>query len=457
MAFLRYVAFAFTLVFSLQVHADYPASQSWLASWPGGADATGSSCEGALSAWFAQFGGTNSGSPCPNSGDFCQTTNARRCYGTVAPLGMTCPNGGTLSGNTCVHSCPPGQIENPDGTCVSECTQRSQAAPTYAWFKSSVGGPSVEGSYCDGRCMVGLNPAATGTAYNNGKEKIQRYEVVVTAAPCTSANIPTAAPQGSQPPEPPKRPLCDANEGVLTSTSGTIACVPAGTPTASVPEIRKFKTTDQFPDGSTKITETTLTKDPVSQVQDTKQVITNTPASGGGQGQAGPVGTQNSQGTANGTSGGNPIDPKDNGSSDLCKNNPGLQICKGGMNEEATQKQVRDALQGDGDYSAISNANGDAKKTEADAAHQAHLDTLTNGTFDSSTSTQKQSVSDIIGSWWEPVPMSGCTPYTATIGSRSWTLDICPIAEKISTVSGYAMWVFLAFGVLGLFVKRGAE
>lgn len=373
-----------------------------------------------------------------------------------------CSNGAICSGDNEIISiqvtCAEGETLTETGCAVTNpCVDRSQQAPTYAWYKSTVGGSTVEGSYCDGSCMVGINPAPTGTAYNNGKEKLQRYEVVVTAAPCTVANKPSDTATAPTPPEPPKRPLCDANEGVLTTTSGTIACVPAGVPSAQTPVVTKSKQTDVFPDGSTKTSETTYTKDPVSQVQDTKQVITNTPATGGGQGQAGPVGTSTGEGSNSTAQGGTPTTPDQGGSTDLCKNNPGLQICKGGMNEEATQKKVLEALQGDGDYSSITNANGDTKKAEADAAHQAHLDNLTNGTFDSSASSQKQSVTDLIGSWWEPVPMTGCSPYTATIGSRTWTLDICPTAEKISSISGYALWVFLAFGVLGLFVKRGAE
>jgi len=419
-------------------------------------------CSAACAPHKASANGGNAGcnSSCGMGTDnYCYFSTDRMpsCERMVAvSIEQGCLTGYTQNGANCERpDCPAGQSRNPDGTCQNACEARAQGAPTYAWFKSIVGGQTLEGSYCDGECTVGVNPASTGTAYNNGKEKIQRYEIVTTAAPCTSSTLPTKTEASNEPPEPPKKPLCAPTEGVLTTSSGTIACVPPGVPTQSTPEVKKTKSVEQFPDGSTKTIETTYTKDPVSQVQDTKQTITTTPSSGGGAGQAGPVGVTTVGGSSGTSSGGNPTPETSN--SDLCKNNPGLQICKGGMNEEATQKQVRDALQGDGDYSAITNANGDSKKSEADAAHQSHLDNLTNGSFDSTATTQKQTVGEMIGSWWEPVPMTGCQPYTATIGTRTWTLDICPTAEKISTVSGYALWVFLAFGVLGLFVKRGAE
>ena len=376
-----------------------------------------------------------------------------------------CPpnQGWTLSGSTCSRpDCPANTTrDETTGACTSVCETRAQQAPTYGWYTSAVGGPSVEGSYCDSGCSVALNPAPTGTSYNNGVTKIQRYEKVNLPFACTNgAAIPgTSVDPGQVPPEPPKRPPCAATEGVLTSTSGRIACVPSGTPSAQTPQVRKEFKIDRFPDGSTKTTETTYTKDPLSQVQDVNQKITTTgPTSNPtGTGQAGTPGVTNSSGSS---SAGPPDNPAP--STGVCKDNPDLQICKGGMNEEATQKKVLAELEkmgnpGNTPYDAVTNAKETDTAKQANDTENTKFSDAAKGVFDP-VSAQKGSWETAMSSgWFSPIPTSGCTPFSGTVGGRSFTIDHCPTASKISVILEYAMWFMVVVGVFVMFTGGRAQ
>jgi len=458
-AILRHVIIFLLILSGTVLHAEtIPKSTVFYTGWtPTQRFASGdAACSAACGPHKASANGANSGcnSSCGVGTDnhcYFSTDRTPTCERLVEVVTETgCLTGYTANGTNCERpDCPAGQSRNPDGTCQNACEARAQGSPTYSWFKSSVGGQTVEGSYCDGTCMVGVNPAPTGTAYNNGKEKIQRYEIVTTSAPCTSSNIPTKTDAANEPPEPPKKPLCAPTEGVLTTSAGTIACVPPGVPTQSTPEIKKAKSVEQFPDGSTKTTETTYTKDPVSQVQDTKQTITTTGATGGGAGQAGPVGVTTVGGTSGTSSGENPT--PETTPSDFCKSNPGLQICKNDMNKEETQIQVRDYIKsltdpGSTPYTAIENA------THSETSHtelQTELDKFTaaaDGSVSPNASSKNAWESAMNSGWFEPITRQGCAPYTATIGGRTWTLDICPTAEKISVISEYVIWFLIVVG-----------
>jgi len=267
----------------------------------------------------------------------------------------------------------------------------------------------------------------TGTGVKNGSQ-----------CSTNSNSVPTA------PTIPNHRPKCLPGEGVLTSSSGTVACVPSGTP-SSTPVVRTEKQTQQFPDGSTRTTETTYTKDPVSQVQDSQQQITNTPATGGGAGQAGAVGTTTASGSTQ------PSSPTDKEASDFCKANAQLQICKGDMNKEETQVQVRDYIKSLTDPASTPYTGlDDAKQTtqsDADLKEQTDkFQAAAEGTFSPNSASRNSWQSAMDSGWFEPVTRQGCQPYSATIGGRTWNLDICPTAEKISVISEYVIWFMLVVG-----------
>lgn len=382
---------------------------------------------------------------------------------TQGDLLYTCPAGQnwTLSGQTCTRpDCVAPATRMPDGTCGDPCAARAQDAPVTGWYPSAVGQPSLESSqYCDSGCTVGLNASPTGTSYANKTTRWQQYSKVQLGYSCTGglASVPSSGTAGLQPVEPPKNPPCAASEGVLTSSSGTVACVPSGVPGASTPVVTKTKETTPYPDGSAKVTETTTTRDPATGVEQKSVSTTISPATGGGAGQAGTPGTTAGPTTTTGTtSGGDPTKP---GDSDFCNKNPGLQICKGGMNEEATQKKVQESLETAFNTDGVTNDEitnktvSDAKKQEAEDAFDAVKDKLSNGT---DASGKQGEFSNAMSTWFEPIPPGTCSPLSSTVGGRTFTFDPCPTAAKISDLAGYALWVYLLFGSFAL-VTRKAE
>lgn len=387
-------------------------------------------------------------SPAVESGNNCVTT--------------TCPAGGyTLSGGQCTRpDCAPGDTRDANGACVSACAALAAQPSVTAWytFDMNDAGPGP-GGYCgSNNCAVSLSLDLTGASgseyFYTGTKKTLPMSKSYTGGTCApgSQNAPGASTPA--PPVPKKNPPCAATEGVLTSSSGTVACVPAGTPTATTPVVRKESQTTNYPDGSAKTVETTYTKDATTGVQSTTQKTTNTPATGGGAGQAGPVGTtQTGSGSTGGaTSGDKPVaEPND-----LCKNNPTLDLCTGKLNKEETQLQIRDGIKSLTDpaatpYTAIENAK---QSTQADADLKAETDkfeAIMNGSVDPAASSKSSWQSAMESGWFSPIPATTCSPYTATIGGRTWTLDICPTAEKVATIAEYVMWFGLVVGVFVMF------
>jgi len=125
------------------------------------------------------------------------------------------------------------------------------------------------------------------------------YNVSYSGQTCTdTAPTPAPAPpaESTAPVVPAHQPKCAAGEGVLTSDTGTVACVPAGVPDTRTPIYTETKTVETFPDGSTKTTTTGTTTDPGTGATATNTTSTST---GGLSGTAGT--TTTSSGTSSGT------------------------------------------------------------------------------------------------------------------------------------------------------------
>jgi len=370
----------------------------------------------------------------------------------------SCPAGQnwTLDGQTCTRpDCQQGQERNESGVCVAPPCQSGESISFSIFSGYSVGANAVVGAganpytngsnRCNGTCSFNVTsiancPAQVGTV-DNPKPITCHGTGVLTGATCSiNESVGSTAPL-----IPNHRPKCLAGEGVLTTSSGTVACVPAGTPSSS-PVVRTASQTEQFPDGSTRTTETTYTKDPVSQVQDTQQQITNTPATGGGAGMAGPIGTTSNGGSATPSSG----DGKE--SADFCRLNAQLQICKGDMNKEETQIKVMEYIKSLTDpantaYTAIEDAKQSAESDNELKEQNDKFKAASEGTFTPDLDSRNSWKAAMETGWFEPVTRQGCSPYSATIGGRTWTLDICPTAEKISVISEYVIWFLLVVGV----------
>jgi len=252
--------------------------------------------------------------------DYTETS----CHITLAPsysqtlaitryvFSTTCPNGGTLTGGVCVHTCPAGQFEttsgacvaacpagetqNPDGSCVSACLAKANQPPSYMWH-TNLKGVDMSGQRCSDGCMVTVALDTSTTDYYYTATTItMRMSTSFTGQSCTvgeSTPAPDPVPP-AQPPTPPKKPVCAATEGVLTSSSGTVACVPPGTPSAEVPKVSVKKTTETFDDGSKKITTETTTQAPSTGATDINKSVQTTPNSSGTAGTAGIPGTTGS-------------------------------------------------------------------------------------------------------------------------------------------------------------------
>lgn len=380
-------------------------------------------------------GYTRSGSTCTNS-----TTT------------YVCPTTGgwTLSGTSCTRpDCPNGATRQPDGSCMSACQEvASLLNGTTAWYSVPVGSGQAMGSYCDSGCAVTLGVAGTGY-YTDGKNNSFQRTKHYSGSSCASEpNAPAQfTPEKPKPPVPEKKPPCAAGEGVMTSSSGTIGCVPEGTPNSNPPVVKKEKETKTNADGTTATTETTTTRDPSTGVEQKTSTTTTKDANGN------TTGVTSSSGTTGTTTAGNPEKP---GDSDFCQKNPGLDICKGNLNKEETQKEVRDELKkltdpGSTSTDPLKNAT---HTTESENQLKAENDKFTDAAkgITDPTATSKTSWQQAMESgWFSAIPHSGCTPITGTVGGRQFTIDHCEKASQISDIMSYALWFMLVVGSFVMF------
>jgi hypothetical protein len=345
------------------------------------------------------------------------------------------------------------------------CSAKKDQAE-FGWITRTVGGPSPYGSFCTGGCEQyvtgpitnGDNPQ--GEYYTNGKTRTEYAKWQFSGNTCGAGTPEPPAKDTPSPTLPKKSPPCAPAEGVMTSSSGTIACVPEGTPGSAKPIDDKKKATDSFPDGSQKTTETITTRDPVTGVEDRRTTTTTTPSSSGSSGQAGTPGTQTSNSSGGQTPNGSTGSGKEgDSSSDFCAKNPNLQICKGGMNEEGTQKKIlkngEDTLEqiksitdpGQTPYTAIK----DAKQTEESdnklKDENGKFKDAATGTIDPIAADKSAWQNALSSGWFEPVTRQGCGPVVWGFAGKTVTFDICPPAERLSNALEYAMWFYIGIGI----------
>lgn len=453
--------FLILYVFSMSVYAEsITAPPSVLYSMYSYPSYNGSTAAAACSAWAAGYGGTVTAQsetsctiyrPAPHNSSLTESI-------ALIQSGVACPSGQnwTLVEANCIRpDCVAPQIRN-SGTGVCEvtdpCAGKETQPPVTGWYPSAVGTPSLESTqYCDGGCAAALNASPTGTQYANKTTRWQQYSKVQLGYTC-SAGLPTAPISGGpnkQPPEPPKKPPCLAAEGVLTSSTGAVHCVPEGTPGAAPPVVTKTKDVQNFPDGSTKITETTTTRDSQTGAEVKGQTITATPATGGGAGAAGTPGTTSGTEEKGTTTGGDPAKP---GDSDFCAKNPGLQMCKGGMNEEATQKEIKDKLT---EINESLNPDEDANKEGLEAEKTGYEEkAMAHKEFIDAFASKGQNDEGFLSWAWIPeVPASACAPFTGTIAGKTITLDWCEQLGMVRDIAGYMFYILTAFGLFRIFAN----
>lgn len=406
----------------------------------------------ACSAFCAVYAANNPVSQCgdPNNppyytGPITCSVVGENFNGLQGVMAYTCPAGQnwTLSGSNCTRpDCVAPQTRQADGTCNAppQCpdfgTVISSGQYQMTAGQSSFCAPNGCSAKFQGTFPTGSGPG--GVLYGTGS---MVYLGGDAQGSCTPSMPSTGTATKST------KPPCADNDQVMTSSSGTVACVPAGTPGSTPPNVTKKQEVKKFEDGSEKVIDITVTCN--GQVCSSITTETNTPKTGGGTGSAGTPGTSNTG-------------EKNQGNSDFCANNPGLQICKGGISEEATQKKVLEELQklgnpGETNYDAVKNAKEtDASKEANDTENQKFKDGAM-GAFDPIAGNRSAWQQAMEASWFGAIPASGCQPFTGTIGGRSFVIDHCPTAQKISVIAEYAMWFGVVVGIFVMFTGGRAQ
>jgi len=350
------------------------------------------------------------------------------------------------TGNSRTATCSSGTFDNLTGTCSGSdvCPTTEQGSGWYSYPSSSTSG--IGGQYCVNGCQITLAwDLSEPTIYESATKSWRRYSGYGDGVACSSGNgLPVS--NTSPPTEPPKDPPCAPGEKVIGKSDGGVNCVPANTPDADTPKVKQEQKKETFPDGSEKNITTTETCNGTNACS-TNTVTNVTNNSAGQPGQAGPPGTTTSSGVSkNGES------SEEN--QDICKANPNLQICKGGISEETTQRKVLQELERFNNpgatedselkaHAATAIASSDAVKNQDKELAQYVAGEKTNEGIEGQKGAWASAMSS---GWIDPIELGGCAPIVSHFADKIWTLDVCPTAAKISEIGAYAMWFLLAVG-----------
>lgn len=250
------------------------------------------------------------------------------------------------SDGTCSAPCPGRQVRR-DGQCACDPNQLPGRPVGGEWPWVSLTGASAPSKVCDDYCERN-----TGFGLGGGG----KWQVEVTSWTGGTCNGTTGS---TQEPTPNKPPPCGASEGVLTSTSGSVRCVPEGTPGASTPTTGKTTSTVTHPDGSTTTTTTTTTRDPVTGTTTTSTTTTNNPGPGGGtqSGTPGTTTTTTDSGSGTGGTGSGGNGNGDGDGDDFCFKHPDSIVCKNNtFSGECTDGQSAPSCEGDAALCATAKA-----------------------------------------------------------------------------------------------------
>lgn len=421
------------------------AAVIWLMGSENG-DFAGSSQSAVCAAWAA-------GNPYDNG------------YGTKYPRNYIGVDGGSCVWKTDLHSapqyssmsqvssCPTGQTDN-NGLCgapKSACEQVKDlingTPQATRWYSVPVGSNNATGAFCDSGCAANLAIANPGY-YTDGKNNSYQRQIMYTGQSCTNEpNAPQQFTPEKAPVTPEKKPPCAASEGVMTSSSGTIACVPEGTPNSNPPIVKKETNTKTNADGSKETTDTITTRDPSTGVEQKTSTTTTKDANGN------TIVVTSSSGTSGATNGGNPEKP---GDSDFCQKNPNLDICTGKLNKEETQLKMYDELKkltnpGDTNTDPLKNATHTSESENALKSENDKFTDAAKGSTDVTAANKSSWQAAMESGWFTAVPSSGCSPITGTVGGRTFTIDHCEKASQISQIMSYAMWFMLVVGTFVMF------
>lgn len=344
----------------------------------------------------------------------------------------------TLSGSTCTRADP-----CQEGTSASGSFYSGKFSGGYP---TMYGGPvrSIPASMCDGTCVINVSV----TSYDNSSVACPDpgigNAIVCTVSGTRTKSTCSTTINGAVPVDPTLNkpaPPCASGQGVMSNSTGKVVCVDGATPGATTPpKVNKSQSTDTKSDGSQIITETTntCTGEGACSTTTTTTVINNT---AGQPGQAGTPGTSTKT-----------TDKPAAEQSTFCAQNPNLQMCKGGMNEEATQKKVLEEIQkltkpDFSDDSSLQAAKHSDDSQKALEDENKKFNDAAKGAINPASEQQGVWAAAMNSGWFTPIPQTNCTPFSTTFVGKTFTMNHCPIAAQISEIGGYAMWLMLVVGV----------
>jgi len=305
--------------------------------------------------------------------------------------------------------------------------------------------PGSGSAYCDGSCVVAPTTGFSCTAHFPGAVAVWPSPMwcsgtgTKTGGTCSfdGNNPPVPAPSTAPDPTPPP---CAPGQGVMTTSTGKVVCVPPGTPgETNPPKVTKTESTKTHGDGSSTTTTTTQTCTGAGSCSST--TTTTTTGVGGATGAGATPGQAGTPGVSNET--------QDKQGESFCAQNPSLQVCKGGMNEEATQKSIEAELKkltSPTDPSDISQGSKDAITAQLDGQKSAIDGVASSGLANHG----------VIFGWQSPELTASCSPWQFHVGGFDQTIDACPTIFKIRDISGYVLY-FLTAMTLGWILFAGGK
>jgi hypothetical protein len=207
-----------------------------------------------------------------------------------ACLTPTCPSGYELSADKtlCIPQVCPSDMRNWNGECKPLCLFLQSVNQTTGDCECSRNNPSLtnnenkdtggDGPIPDSVCLGGCKFVVGDGLGLGGKYWFAKREQA-TGEMCGADD------GADEPPPPKKEPPCQPGEGVMTSSSGTVACVPEGTKGAADPVQEEKVKSEQFPDGSRRDTVENTTSDPRTGATTTTTTSTSTGGMAGPQGE----------------------------------------------------------------------------------------------------------------------------------------------------------------------------
>ena len=374
---------------------------------------------------------------------------------------------------TTTTTCPDG-YDNVNGECKpkNNCTKSSD----HAWYARKIAdgaAGSNTGTYCSDGCEVEIaleldsNTEKNGiTVYENATYVYQWLARDFTGNTCTSGTGKAPPTTVSDPGEKKKTTPCAEGEGVLSSSTGKLYCVPQNTepqPQETPKQTKETKTKD-YPDGSKETTTTWNTCNGAGACQTITQTTVSN-SSSGQPGQAGQPGTTITNSNTSGTgstgsgSGGNGTDVKN----DFCSQNPTAQICKNNIATEATAQETLGEVKKLTTVDAGTSMKGitdtaDFSKTPGFGTLKDQSDEIEKRVKgdkkDGEIETKKSAWNEAMASgWFSDLPSAECV--APQIKTRSMPIsasfdDWCARAAQISQIGSYCMYMWLLFTVFGM-------